>query len=152
MTTAADALDAIRSRIEAAGLSVPLYWHGDDPPILPDTPTTFVYFVFNNSGSGGSPVAYGGGRGANIYRNRATLEAYVFSPPTGAVGMGPVMDTAETVAAALRSFRDADISVFSADVVPVGPGSNLSPPGLSSEVNNYLCAIAEIELTFDQIG
>ena len=150
MTTAADALDAIRDRIEASGISVPLYWHGDDPPILPDTPTTFVYFVFQNNGS--SLVAFGGGRGSNVYRNSATLEALVFSPPTGAVGMGPVMDTAETIAAALRSFRDSDISVFSADVIPIGPGSNLSPPGFASEVNNYLCAVAEIELTFDQIG
>jgi hypothetical protein len=62
------------------------------------------------------------------------------------------MVMAETIAARLRSFRDATISCFGADVIPVGPGSNISPPGLQSEVSNYLCAVAEIDLHFDQIG
>lgn len=150
--TAPEALAALRSRLESGSVSVPMYWFGDDAPVLSDDPTAFIYLVFNNEGSGGRPVAFGGGLGANLYRNRATLEAYAFAPPTGADGMGPVMTIAETVAARLRSFRDASISCFSADVIPVGPGSNISPPGMQSEVSNYLCAVAAIDLQFDQIG
>lgn len=148
--TAGEALAAVRSRLESGGLSLTLYWHGDDAPTLPNTPEAFAYLVFNVGGS--RLVSFGGGRGANRYRNSATLEAYVFRPPTGADGMKPVMDDAETIAARLRSFRDTTVSCYSADVIPVGPGSNLAPPGFANEVNNYLCAIAEVEIEFDQIG
>jgi hypothetical protein len=148
--TAGEALAAVRSRLESGSLGITLYWHGDDPPTLPDTPTAFAYLVFNNEGS--RLASFGGGRGANLYRNRARLEAYMFAPSTGTAGMAPVMAQAETIAARLRSFRDATISCFGADVIPVGPGSNISPPGLRSEVNNYLCAVAEIDISFDQIG
>lgn len=147
--TAGEALAAVKSRL-SSGISFTLYWHGDDPPRLPDEPAKFGYLVFNNEGS--RLVSFGGGAGSNLYRNRATLEAYVFSPPTGADGMKPVMDDAETIAARLRSFRDNTISCYSADVIPVGPGANIAPPGLPNEVNNYLCAIAEIQIEFDQIG
>ena len=127
-----------------------MYWRGDAAPILPDTPAPFAYNVFNVEGSGGSPVGFGGGRGRNLYRNRALLEAYVFSP----IGEGEtiVLAHAETLAASLRSFRNSSVSCFSADVIPVGPGSKVAPPGFVSEVSNYQCAIAEIELHFDQIG
>jgi hypothetical protein len=147
--TAGEALAAVKSRL-SSGISLTLYWHGDDPPRLPDEPAKFAYLVFNNEGS--RLVSFGGGAGSNRYRNRATLEAFVFSPPTGADGMKPVMDDAETIAARLRSFRDATISCYSADVIPVGPGASIAPPGFSNEVNNYLCAIAEVQIEFDQIG
>lgn len=152
MSTASQALAAIRTRVEAGSLGITLYWAGDDPPILPDTPATFAYIVYNNNGS--RLVSFGGGAGANRYRNRGTLEAYVFFPSTGTSGMGPVMDKAELIAAQLRSFRDdtTTVSCYSADVIPVGPGANIAPPGFTSEVNNYLCAIAEVEVEFDQIG
>jgi hypothetical protein len=150
--TAGDALASIRSRLESGSLGITLYWHGDDPPILPNTPATFAYIVFNSEGSGRFPKSYGGGQGANLYRNKATLEAYVFSPPTGDGGMKPVMDNAEIIAARLRSFRDVSVSCYGADVIPVGPGANIAPPGLPNEVSNYLCAIAEVYIEFDQIG
>ena len=152
MSTATQALSAIRSRLEASGsgISIPLRWHGDQQEALPDTPTAFAFIVFNNEGSGPGPVSFGGGSGNNRYRNRAHVEAYVFSP--SGEGLSVAMDHAETIAARLRSFRDSDVSCFSADVIPVGEGSKLTPPGLSSEVSNYQCAIAAIELHFDQIG
>lgn len=153
MTTATQALAALKTRLTVgSGITLPMYWLGDDPPVLPDTPAPFAYLVFNNEGSGFGPVSFGGGRGSNTYRNRATLEGYVFAPPTGADGMGPVMTHAEVIAARLRSYRDGSISCFSADIIPVGPGSNIAPPGFVSEVNNYNCAIVEVALSFDQIG
>lgn len=152
MTTASQALAALRSRLSGAGLSFTVYWHGDDQPVLPDEPTTFAFMILNNDGSGFSPAGFGGGLGSNLYRNRATLEAYVFAPPTGADGMGPVMDIAELIAARFRSFRDSNVFVQAADVEPIGEGSNISVPGLETAVNNYLCAVAVVKLHFDQIG
>jgi hypothetical protein len=150
MTTISGALAAAKARLATVSNGVPLRYKGDQQTPLPDTPTAFGYVVFNNEGSGGSPIAFGGGRGNNLYRYRAFIEVYVFSPMDE--GESVVLGYAETIAAHMRSFRDADISCYSADVVPVGEGSRLSPPGLVSEVNNYQCAIVEITMTFDQVG
>lgn len=151
-TTAGQAIAEIRARLDAgdSGIAIPRFYQGDDPPILPDTPSPFVFVVFSVEGSGGQPAAYGGGRGRNLYRNRGTIEAYTFSPI--GEGLETVCSYAETVAARMRSYRSAGLSCFSADVIPIGPGSSISVPGLTSEVSNYQCAVAEIELSFDQIG
>jgi hypothetical protein len=151
-TSAVDALAALRTRLEdvASGITIPLRWQGEDGGPLPDIPTTFAFVVFDNQGSGGGPAAFGGGRGANLYRNRAFAEIFVFAP--NGEGLPVAMAYAETIAAWLRSFRSAAISCFAADVLPVGQGSQVAPPGLASEVSNYMCAVAEIILTFDQIG
>ncbi len=149
--TAAEALAAVRTRIgTATTLSSAVYWQGDDAPILPDTPAPFAFVVWDNHGSGGSPIAFGGGQGNNLYRNSALVTAYVFSP--SGEGASVVMGYAESFAARLRSYRDANISCFSADVELIGPGSSISVSGLNNEVNNYQCAVAEISLMFDQIG
>lgn len=154
-TTATQALAAIRAVVEAGGLSFPRRYQGEDADSdgnvsLPNVPATFAYIVFNNDGSGRFPAAYGGGRGANLYRNQAIVEVYVFAPK--GEGLSVATTAAESVAALLRSYRDTYISCFSADVIPVGQGSHLTPPGLQSEVSNYQCAVAEIALHFDQIG
>lgn len=152
MTTATQALTAIRTRLEASGsgITIPLRWQGEDGGPLPDVPSAFAFIVFENQGSGVGPVAYGGGRSLNRYRNRALVTAYVFAP--NGEGLAVAMNHAETVAARLRSFRDDDVSCFAADVIPVGEGSSITPPGLQSEVNLYQCAVAEVSLHFDQIG
>src|SRR4051794_26344270 len=108
--TAAQALAVIKAQL-ASGISFPLYWQGDDAPTLPDTPAAFGFVVFNNEGSGRSPAAFGGGTGRNLYRNRASVEAYVFSPL--GEGAAVVMGYAESVAAKLRSYRTGDISCAS---------------------------------------
>lgn len=146
--TTGEAIAAVRSRLNAGSYSFPVYYQGDDAPDLPDTPATFAYVVFNNEGS--NLVAFGGGRGESIYRNRARVEAFVFSPI--GEGMEKVADYAETIAVRLRSYRDDSISCFSSDVIPIGPGATLSVPGLNNEVNNYQCALVESILYFDQTG
>jgi len=148
--TASEAYAVVKARLDGAALSFPLRYQGEDGGPLPDTPATFAFVVFGNDGSGRGPAAFGGGAGRNLYRNLAVVEAYVFVP--NGEGLAAAMDAAELVAARLRSFRDASISCFSADVIPVGEGSKITPPGLNSEVSNYQCAVAEISLTFDQIG
>src|SRR6266403_1639522 len=133
-TTATQALAAIKAQVQTAVtarvITFPIYWQGEDVPPLPDTPSTFAFVVFNNEGSGGRPAAYGGGQGANLYRNRAFLEAFVFVP--SGEGLSVATDAAELVAASLRSFRSGSISCFAADAKPVGPGSSISVPGLTS--------------------
>lgn len=150
--TAKEAIAALRARLDApdSGVTIPMYWSGDVPPVLPDVPAPFAYLVFENEGSGSAPAAFGGGRGRNLWRNKATLEAYVFAPAGEGVSM--VLDYAETIATRLRSFRDASVSCFSADAIPVGPGSSISPPGMQSDVTLYQCAICEVDVVFDQVG
>lgn len=148
--TTSQALAAVRSRVESAGITFPIYWQGEDVPPLPGTPSTFAFVVFNNEGSGGRPTAFGGGAGQNLYRNRARLEAFVFAP--NGEGLQVATDGAELVAVELRSYRDDNVSCFAADVIPIGPGSSISVPGLSTVVSAYQCAVAEATLTFDQIG
>ena len=148
--TASQALTAVKTRLSTGTTVSSIYWQGDDAPILPDTPEPFAYVVWDNEGSRGAPVAFGGGAGNNIYRNNAFVSAYVFSP--AGEGADIVLGHAESIAGRLRSYRDTSISCFSADVILIGPGSSISVPGLSSEVNNYQCAVAEVTLYFDQLG
>jgi hypothetical protein len=150
-TTESQARAAVRAQLSDSAFAFPIYWQGDDAPTLPDTPAPFAFIVFNNEGSGGRPTAFGGGLGQNLFRNRALVEAFVFSPIGSETGAEPASDRAEQIAARLRGFRSGDISCYAADVIFLGPGSSISLPGLTA-VNNYQCAVAEITLTFDQIG
>lgn len=151
-SSAGQAAAAIRARLSAddSGISLPLRFQGEKFEPLSDVPAPFAFVVFNNEGSGGRPAAYGGGAGQNLWRNRATVEAYVFAPNDD--GMSVVLDHAETIAARLRSFRDDSVSCFSADVIPIGPGSSIAPAGLEMPVSLYQVAVAEVVLTFDQVG
>ncbi len=146
--TASQALAALRTQVGT--LSFPVYWQGEAAPILADTPALFAFVVFDNDGAGRWPVAFGGGQFNNIYRNRARIEAFIFAPE--GEGLTVATDAAETFAAKLRSFRDANISCGGANVIPVGPGSSIAVPGLTSVVSQYQCAVAEVNLHFDTLG
>jgi hypothetical protein len=115
---------------------------------LPDTPSPFVYWEFITDRA--SLVGFGGGRGANLYRNPARLDAYVFVPTDE--GLDEAEAIAEQIAALFRSYRDSNISCFDATVFPGGDGSSIKPSGLNSPVGNYFYTVAEISLYFDQIG
>ncbi len=150
MTTASAAYAVIRSLIEAnkpASVTA-LRWQNEDGDPLPDLPAPFLYTEFVTEPS--SLVSFGGGKGANRYRNPARIECFAFVPR--GEGLQVATDLAEQIATLFRSYRDADISCFDATVYPGGDGANLKPPGLSSEVNNYFWAAAEVSLFFDQIG
>lgn len=151
MATAADARSALKSQIGTVS-GLPIYWQGDIIPPLPDDPAAFAFAVFNNEGAAGGPVGYGGGRGKNLWRNRALLEVYVFEPALAEGAADRMFANAENIAARLRSYRDSVVSCFAADVIPIGPGSSITVPGLNEPVNSYQCAVAEIELHFDQTG
>lgn len=148
MTTVSQARAAVRSRIEANITSVPLRWQNEDGGPLPDEPAPFVYAEFNTER--GSIAGFGGGRGNNLYRNPARIEAYVFVPK--GEGLDRAESIAEQIATLFRSYRDQHISCFDASVYPGGDGAELTPPGLSSEVGNYFWAACEVSLHFDQIG
>lgn len=157
MATAKDARLAVRARIEAGGISVPLRWPNEAQDSegnteLPDTAAPFIYCEFQNEGPefGRGPSAFGGGRGQNLYRCDAVFEAYVFVPK--GEGLDEAETLAEQVAALLRSYRTATISCFDATVYPGGDGADLKPPGLTSEVGNYFWARCEVNLQFEQIG
>jgi len=148
MTTAAQAFAAIRSRLESEGLSFPLRFQGDTQEALPGQPAPFAYVEFHPERA--VLASFGGGRGENRYRNPARIDAYVFVPQGH--GLVEAVTRAEQIAALFRSFRDVDISCFEASVLSGGHGSEMTVPGMSSEVNNYWYAAVEVRLFFDQIG
>lgn len=148
MATIDQAITRIRERLDAGSYGFTLYYNGDDAYLLPQVPVPFAFVVFNNEGS--IATAYGAGRGQNLYRNRMRVEAYVFSPM--GYGAAAVAAHAEKVAAQLRSYRDEIISCFDAPVIPFGPGSSATVPGLSADISNYQLALVECVVTFDQIG
>lgn len=156
MTTITGAFAAIRARLEAVaitdahGNTLPFRYQGEDGGALPDTPTAFAYVEVEIFGSGVGPTAFGGGRSANLYRNDGVVHVYVFAP--NGEGLAVTVALAEQVAARLRSFRDSDVSFFSASVHPIGDSTSIAPEGLNSEVNNYTCAVVEAAFHFDQIG
>ena len=149
-TTASQAWAAVRARVEAGEIAVPIRWQGESSEPLPDEPAPFVFVIFNNRGTGGRPMAFGGGAGRNEWRNNAVVEAFAFVP--AAQGLIAAMDLAESIAARLRSYRGAGISCSAADVIPIGPGSDIDVPGMKSPVSAYQCAVCEVQLTFDHVG
>lgn len=150
MTTITQAFSAIRSKLEEVPTITTFRFQGEDGGPLPGTPEAFAYVEMENFGAGRGPVAFGGGRGNNLYRNEGQINAFVFTP--NGQGLAVTVALAEQVAARLRSYRDSDISCFSASVHPIGEGTSIAPKGLNSEVNNYTCAVVEIAFHFDQIG
>jgi hypothetical protein len=146
--TTSEAIARVRERINAGSYGYPVYFEGDDAALLPDTPSPWAVVVFNNEGE--IAVSFGGGRGNNVYRNRLRVEAFVFSPM--GYGAETVTGYAEPIAAQLRSYRDDVISCLGAGVFPAGSGSTVSVPGLSSDISNYMCAIAEAVVIFDLVG
>lgn len=149
MTTAATAWAALKARLVDSSITIPLYYENEGVP-LPDTPSAFAFVAYEVNPSFPAPVSFGGGRGNNRYRNSVVVTAYVFTP-TGE-GIEGALAHAETIAARLRSYRDSDVSCFEATVEPGGPGANIKPPGMNSEVGSYYCCVAECSLFFDQIG
>jgi hypothetical protein len=134
--TATQARQAMRSRIEAASIldrlsnPVPFRWQNEASDslgnaALPDTPSPFVYCEFIVES--GSIASYGGGRGANLYRNRARLVAYVLVPKNS--GMDEAESISEQVARSFVLIEIATISCFDATVYPGGDGSSLKPSG-----------------------
>jgi hypothetical protein len=150
MTTASGAYAAIRSRIEAnrPASVVSLRWQNEDGDALPDMPAPFLYTELVTEKQ--FLAGFGGGFGANLWRNPARIDCYAFVPRGD--GLQIATDLAETIAALFRGYRDSDLQCFNATVYPLGSGSGITPPGLSSAVDNYYVAVAEIVLQFDQIG
>jgi hypothetical protein len=152
MTTANQAYTVLRGLLEA-GMTLPLRWYGEDSDsqgntTLPDTPTPFIYTYFDSDPA--RLVGFGGGRMRNLYRSRAHLDIYVFIPNGWGLTYG--LNYAEQAAALFRSYRDEDVSCFSASVFAGGAGAELQPPGMASEVSNYLYTTVGVELYYDQIG
>ena len=153
MTTASEAYAVLRGILETGMASLPLRWQNEDEDsqgnaTVPDTPAPFLYIEFNTNTA--ELVSFGGGRGANRYRNQAQLDIFVFVPRGW--GLTPATDYAETAAALFRSYRDDDVSCFGASVYPGGDGALLKPPGIQSEVTQYFWAAVEVDLFFDQTG
>jgi hypothetical protein len=150
VTTVSSAHALIKARIEAnppSGITV-LRWQNEDGVALPDTPTSFLYTELVTDPQ--FLAGFGGGFGANLWRNPARIDCYAFVPR--GEGLAVATDLAESVAALFRGYRSSNLQCFDATVYPLGAGSSMKPPGLSSEVDNYFCAVCEVRMHFDLIG
>lgn len=145
MTDIVAALAAIRARAEGQITTLPLKWQ-DETNELPDEPEPFAFVEVITDRSGF--IEIGGGRGANRHRQTGEIHAYVFAPIGRGLAYGAGL--AEPVAAVFRSYRGGGISCMGASVHPVGEGSALVPPGLSSAAGNYACVVVIVPFYFDQ--
>jgi|GEM_PF-2050043 len=160
MTTATAAQAAIRTRLEAnrptyGSTQAQLYWQNEDADTdgnfgLPDIPAAFIYIEL--AAEKAFLAGFGGGTGANLWRHPCRIEAFCFVP-RGA-GFAAASDLAEQVATLFRGFRSADLHCFDATIYPLGGDrSGIKPQGLSAnEVDNYYCAVCEIDMFFDLVG
>ena len=146
-TSLAATLALLKARGAEQITTLPLYWREDGPVILPDEPAPFVYFELE--ARRGRLVAFGAGRGNNLYRNPSELRAYVFTPRD--VGLETAPNYAEAVAAAFRSFRSGGVSCSDATLFPAASASDF-PDQASSAAGNYTCVMVIVSLTYDQIG
>ena len=155
MTTASQAIAALKSLIEDnpqlhpdSGEPLPMYWQGDDPVRLSDTPSPFIYTSFEATKS--ATIEIGGGRGSNRHRNPGSASLFVFVPVGWGLQYGT--DYAEALAAPLRSFRAGGVTIDRVTVYPGGPGSAIAVPGMDSEAKNYFWSSVEADFYFDLIG
>ncbi len=155
MTTASDAIALIKGLIEdtpllhpESGDRLPRYYQGDDAPVLPDTPSPFIYVMFAARKSG--VIETGGGRGSNRHRNPGSVAGFVFVPLGWGLQYGT--DYAEVLAAPLRSFRAGGVTVDRVTVYPGGPGSEIAVPGMDNEAKNYFWSGLEAEYYHDLIA
>jgi hypothetical protein len=151
MTTSAEAYTVIKSRLEGnqpVDLTGGYRWQNGPNEPLPETPAPFAYVEFLIDLSG--IVGFGGGQGQNRYRHPARIEGFVFIPKGH--GLTPALAIAEQLANLFLSYRDDDISCWSATAMPGGDGAMLKPEGLDSEVGNYFWASFSVDLHFDKIG
>lgn len=144
MTTVAEAQTAIRARAEADFSAYPLRWKNEPSP-LQETPAGLVYVELIVEDS--SFVAFGGGRGANLQRSTGRIEAHFMLPrgiPDSGAALDTALDNAEAFAALFRSYRDATISCFAAEVYPMS--------GKTMDGNYDHVATVIINLQFDKTG
>jgi hypothetical protein len=151
MATAKEARQAVQTRLVDSSITIPIYWQNEQQGNeLPDEPTPFAFAVFDNDGPGFGPASFGDGILANRWRNVVRLEVFVFVPQ--GTGADQADDYAEAICARLRSYRDNTISCFGAHVRETTSGAAITPAGINSAAGNYWCAVAEIDMFFDQVG
>lgn len=150
MSTFAQMVAALKARAVAqvTMFGAAVYWDRDAKPTLPDDPTPFVFFRLEMDRA--QFISIGGGRGNNLARTDGELQGYIFIPRDW--GLEQEALYGEHVAAAFRSYRTTDVSCGAVTPAPAVPGSDLMPPGLDSEVENYSCIVAAVPVFFDQVG
>ena len=139
MTTVAAAQAVIRARLEAQLPALSFKWQNESF-IVPNTAAPFAHVELIVEGM--EFAGFGGGRFANLQRTTGRIEAQVMVRANTAVATGYA--TAEDIAAVFRSFRDEDISCFTAEVFPE---FGRTEDGNYNHVATVIC-----DLHFDKIG
>lgn len=143
-----DALDTLGQKLSDAITTIPIVSDGNSDYILPDNPSSFIFvdcYIWDTT-----IVEFGGGLLRNRYRSRGNYDVYCLIPK--GYGRNMAMDYAQEVRDALTSFRANDLWVDNVLVTPGGDGSTLKLVGISSDIDNYYFAVAEVSFYFDEIG
>lgn len=148
MSTFADVVAEMKARAAAQITMLPVRWDKDTREPLPDEPAPFVFFTIETDG--GRYAAFGGGRGANEQHVDGELVGLVHIPRDW--GLEEHATYGEHVAAAFRSYRGEHVSCGAVAPQPAIDGSNLKPPGMESEVENYACVLVAVPFFYRQIG
>lgn len=143
-----EALTTLNNKLNSAIADVPVIADGNQDYIVPDIPATFLFvdaYIWDNR-----IADFGGGLGKNRYRNRGSYDVYCLIPK--GYGQDLALDYAQRVRDAFSSFRVDDLLVEYVLITPGGDGSTLQLVGISSDVDNYYFAVAEVSFYFDEIG
>lgn len=135
MPTVQAVQSAIRTRIEAGFTAAELRFKNESVDV-PDDAFVYVELIVEDS----SIVAFGGGRGSNLQRTNARIEAHVLVPV--GEGMSEGLGWSETIAAIFRGQRMDDVSYFDAEVFPMD--------GKSEDGKFCHVATAIVSLFFDK--
>jgi hypothetical protein len=146
--SAKEALSQLDVKLTSAITDIPIVSDFNTDYVLPDVPSTFI---FVDSYIWDSTIAdFGGGLFKNRYRCRGNYDVYCLIPKGS--GRDVAMDYAQQVRSAFTSFRVDDLLVDSVMITPGGDGSTLKIVGITSEIDNYYFAVAEVSFRYDEIG
>lgn len=153
--TVSQAIATVRGLIEAnvpvhpdTNVSLPVSWQGEDPVQLPDTPSPFIFVVFETTNS--SVIENGGGRGANRHRTPFEVSILIFVPLGWGLQYGT--DYAEGFAGVFRPYNLNGVTCDAVTVYPGGPGSEIAVPGIDNEASSYFWSGCGVEGYLDLIG
>ena len=140
MTTLDEARALIRARAAANFTAIPVLYPNEVNGDIPEaTPESFAFLEVLSERE--YLAGYGGGRGANLWRQLARIEARIFTPAGSGTLDGEVL--AKAFAAVFRGQRFDGVSCFAAEV---------DSEGTPAERGNYWVTRVTVDAQWDLHG
>lgn len=133
------AYQALKDRMIAAGVTLPIRYQNEGSEELPEDGSAFVFFEVLTERN--YLISFGGGVGNNTWRTDGRIEAHVYVPRNDQVLTAA--GVAEMIAVAFRGFKTSLVTITSA---LVQPGNSSSYDG------NYWVTYCVVGFYFDTTG